>query len=172
MAQTSPDAERLRALFEEHERRLHGSAIRLCGDPNEAWDLVQDTFEKVLRNLGKLPMETFTEAWLWTVLHNTFIDRCRRRKREATVSVPVEALPVAAPEPDAPSVWESVSVEAVRKAIAELSDEFREVYEMHAAGASYIQISEKLGIPKATVGTRLARARRKLKAALLGRTEE
>jgi RNA polymerase sigma-70 factor (ECF subfamily) len=60
-----------------------------------------------------------------------------------------------------------VTDQQVHAALAGLGEEFRRVYELHALGRSYDEIAAELQIAKATVGTRLIRARKKLKDALL-----
>ena len=69
----------------------------------------------------------------------------------------------AAPEP----VWAGIGVDDLRAGVEQLPDELRTVYRMFALeGRSYNDVAETLGIPKATVGTRLTRARARLKELL------
>src|SRR5262249_30074781 len=84
--------------------------------------------------------------------------------------VPCDDLAIAVPanDEDAP-IWSAITTEDVRRAAANLPRELREVYVLFALeGRSYIEVSEQLGIPKATVGTRLSRARARLKEQLIG----
>jgi RNA polymerase sigma-70 factor (ECF subfamily) len=158
------------AFIREHESALQGTALRLCGNPTDARDLVQDTLERGLRNLARYKPGTDGRAWLLTILHHIFIDRCRSRTRERRADVSAEDVEerVAAPEAEAQPGWASISPEQLREALEKIPEEFRLVYQLHALeGRSYIEISERLGIPKATVGTRLIRARRRLKELLL-----
>jgi RNA polymerase sigma-70 factor (ECF subfamily) len=158
------------AFAREHEAALHATALRLCGNPTDARDLVQDTFERGLRNLARYRPGTDGRAWLLTILHHLFIDRCRSRTRERRADVSAEDVEerIAAPEVEAAPAWASISPEQLREALEKIPEEFRSVYRMHSLeGRSYIEISERLGIPKATVGTRLIRARRRLKELLM-----
>jgi RNA polymerase sigma-70 factor (ECF subfamily) len=161
-----PVADLARTLVRDHQPALHAFALKLCGNPADAHDLVQDTFERALRNLGALKEGTNERAWLFTILHNLFIDRCRRKKRDpAAANVDEVELPAGEPEP--PPGWTSLGAADVRAAVAQLDDEFRRVYELHALdGRSYQEIAATLGIPQNTVGTRLLRARKKLKSIL------
>ncbi len=105
-------------------------------------------------------------GWLITILHNLFIDRCRRARRAPTTSIPDELQ--APPEDVSVPAWANVTPDQLRAAMSELDDEFRRAYELHALeGRSYRQIADELGIPMNTVGTRLLRARRKLRLILL-----
>lgn len=154
------------AVVREHQAALQAFAIRLCGSGSDARDLVQDTQERAFRRFDTFVPGTKCRAWLFTILHRAFIDRCRRRAAEGGIEC-LDDVDVAAPEPDEPPAWASVSSEQLAQAIASLEDEFRAVYELHAVESlSYQQIAERLGLPVNTVGTRLARARRKLRARL------
>jgi RNA polymerase sigma-70 factor, ECF subfamily len=101
-----------------------------------------------------------------TILNNLFIDRCRKTRRAPTTEA-IEDLELAAPEVSAPPAWANVTEQQVNAALATLGAEFRRVYELHALGRSYDEIAHELKIAKPTVGTRLIRARKKLKEALL-----
>jgi RNA polymerase sigma-70 factor (ECF subfamily) len=152
---------RFAASAREHERVLVIIAARLCRDEADAKDLVQDTFERALRAWERLPEDANVRAWLVTILHRLFIDRCRRAKRGVVVAMDRD-VPGAEPVP--PPVWADVTQEQVTEAVAQLDDDFRRVYELHAIdGKSYKEIAEALAIPASTVGTRLLRARRRLK---------
>ncbi|WP_275900328.1 RNA polymerase sigma factor [Pyxidicoccus trucidator] len=158
------------AFAREHEAALHATAMRLCGNATDARDLVQDTFERGLRNLARYKVGTDGRAWLLTILHHLFIDRCRSRTRERRADVSAEDMEerIAAPEVEAAPAWASISPEQLREALEKIPEEFRTVYRLHALeNRSYVEIAERLGIPKATVGTRLIRARRKLKELLM-----
>jgi RNA polymerase sigma-70 factor, ECF subfamily len=65
-----------------------------------------------------------------------------------------------------PPRWTTIQDEELTLAIDALPEEFRDVFVLHARGKSYQEIADQLGIPRATVGTRLARARKKLRETL------
>lgn len=160
----------------DHEPALTLLAENLTPSKADARDLVQDTFERALRAWDRLPADSNVRGWLVTILHNLFIDRCRRARRAPTtpISDDLEAPP-SSPEEAAPPAWAGVTPEQLRAALSELDGEFRRAYELHALERrSYRQIADELGIPMNTVGTRLLRARRKLRVILLRalRTEE
>ncbi len=169
------DSHSFAAFARQHEALLRATALRLCGNPADARDLVQDTIERGLRNLERFQPGTDGRAWLLTILHRLFIDRCRSRTRERRADLSVEEVEerIAAPEVEAAPAWASISPEQLEEALARIPEEFSAVYRLHAIeGRSYIEISGKLGIPKATVGTRLIRARRKLREVLMPSTKE
>jgi len=154
------------ALVREHQPALEAFAVRLCGSSADARDLVQDTHERAFRHFDTFSAGSNARAWLFTILHRAFIDRCRRRTAEGHFEC-IDDVQVPAPEPADTPRWASVSREQLESAIAELDEEFRAVYRLHAVESlSYQEISQRLGIPQNTVGTRLSRARQKLRAIL------
>ena len=153
------------ALARAHLPALESYALRICRDGAEARDLVQDTLERGLRSFHRLAPESNPRAWLFTIVHNLFIDRCRKRRREAQELLEEQEL--AAPAPEEPPPWTAITPEQLRRAVDGLDEEFRVVYRLHALeGRSYAEISATLGVPMNTVGSRLARARAKLRVIL------
>jgi len=150
----------------EHEALLHGIARRLCGNAADADDLVQETYERALRAWERYDDRGSLRSWLASILNNLFIDRCRKQMR-APRAVGIDELEVATPEPTPPPAWTNVTRDQVAAALGRIGPEFRRVYELHCEGRSYDEIARELAIPKNTVGTRLIRARKKLKEILL-----
>ncbi|MBX3159109.1 MAG: RNA polymerase sigma factor [Deltaproteobacteria bacterium] len=158
------------SALREHEAALGALARRLCGNQADADDLLQETYERALRAWDRYADRGNLRSWLATIMNNRFIDRCRRARR-IPMAESLDERELAAPEPIAPPVWANVTAEQVADALGRIGDEFRAVYELHAAGRSYEEIADALGIPKNTVGTRLIRARRKLKDVLAQRVK-
>jgi RNA polymerase sigma-70 factor, ECF subfamily len=155
-----------------HEATLTAIALKLCRNRPDALDLVQDTFERALRAWHRLPTDANVQAWLVTILHRRFIDRCRRARRARLADATADRRAPAVTEPVGVSVWTGVTPEQVATALASLDDEFRRAYVLYVIeGRTYQQIAEQLAIPRSTVGTRLLRARRKLRELLVGREE-
>lgn len=151
----------------EHELPLQALALRLCRSRADAGDLVQDTFERALRRRAQYEPGTNLRAWLCTILHHLFLDRCRARSRGPT-HANLDDVVLPAPEPAREPAWATLTRDDVLAALARLDPDFRSVYQLHTLdGMPYTEIAARLGIPKATVGTRLARARRKLRDLLL-----
>ncbi len=154
------------SFVRKHETALYGLAIRLCGNTADAADLLQDTFERAYRSHAQLPLGANERAWAAAILHNRFIDGCRRRKR-TPIHEQVEELHLAAPAETPSPEWLDITAEQVQAALAKIGEEFRVVYEMATAqNRSYKEIAAQLCLPAATVGTRLIRARRKLRRLL------
>jgi RNA polymerase sigma-70 factor, ECF subfamily len=148
-------------------------ARRTCASEADAADVVQDTLESALQAGDRLTAVENLKAWLVTILHRRIIDLFRRREREQLGDPPEEpAVTQEAPPADAP-LWSRIDIAQLRAAVERLEPEFREVFVLHAfERRSYRHIAEALGIPSNTVGTRLLRARRKLRVLLVGGPEE
>lgn len=175
MAQTQPRIDpsprarhRVDALAREHRDALRAVAVRICKSRDEAEDLVQDALERAVARADELdPARTW--SWLVTVMHHRFIDQCRARRRQRELADEPAAQPAVddgAPRP----AWDHIGVDDVRAAVGDLEPSFRAVYEMHAfEGRSYDEIAVAAAIPRSTVGTRLLRARSKLRTILAAR---
>jgi RNA polymerase sigma-70 factor, ECF subfamily len=144
---------------------LAAIARQLCGNSADADDLVQDTLERVLRAETRYVEQGTRRGWLATILRNRFRDRYHEKCREAQSNVAIENIPM--PEPEEPALWEHFTEAQIADVLAQLDPGFRQVYELHASGYSYKKIGRELGISINTVGTRLFRARTKLKEILL-----
>jgi len=165
--------QRFAQLVRANEAVMLAAARRLCRSHYDPNDLVQDALERAFKSYGKLPPGANERAWMLTILTNLFIDRTRKRKSEPhaeQIDEGAVASPVrtdAALDAEPPEVWSTVTSEQLHDAIGQLSDKLQTVYRMHALeGHDYIYIAEQLQIPKATVGTRLLQARKKLRELL------
>lgn len=152
-----------------HEKSLLRRARRLVGHEADARDLVQETLERALRTFHAFRPGTAVWAWLRTIMNSVWIDGWRRRQAAAKIchlpSIDLAAYEPEPPPSDAPDDEEIL--ERLPAAIAQLPPIFREVLELRLqANRSYGEISERLGIPSRTVGTRILRARRQLRAIL------
>jgi RNA polymerase sigma-70 factor (ECF subfamily) len=152
----------LEQLTLEHGTYLRGLARKLCRSQLDPDDLVQDVLEKTLRS--PIPEGANARAWLSRVTYNLFIDKVRRRdaRREDLTGDPIEA-----PRDAERTWWETLTGDEIRAACAKLPDEQRATFELFAfEGRTYDQIAADQKIAKATVGTRILRARQKLRELL------
>lgn len=160
---------RLEAIARTHRRALESYAVMLSGSVADAEDLVQHTFERLCAMpLGMLPPER-ERAWLCTVLRRLFVDEHRRRRRAGPAVDVTDAMLVAPPDDAAELDWHDLDDADIREALALLDEPFARAFCLHAEGRSYAEIARELAIPMKTVGTRLLRARRKLRVALEAR---
>jgi RNA polymerase sigma-70 factor (ECF subfamily) len=154
------------SLVRPHLHDLFIRALRFERTPVDACDLVQDTLERGLRHFDRFRTGTNVRVWLYTIMFHIFIDRCRRRSHEQLME-PVEAEELPAPEPEPGHAWDGINDAQLHSALSRLESPFREIVQLHCQShCSYKEISERLSIPLGTVGTRLLRARRKLRSLL------
>lgn len=139
-------------------------ARRLCGNAADADDLVQDTLERALRARGTYIEQGNRRGWLAVILRNRFRDWYRTGRRQAQPSDEMDEI--ATPEEPARAAWENITSEQIDEALATLAPRYRRVYELYTHGWTYAEIATELEISINTVGTRLLRARAKLKAIL------
>ena len=146
-------------LFVESEGALRRYAVALARNRDWADDLVQETFIRAWSHLALLGVLSRAQrrAWLQRVLKDLFIDQHRRRVREQALVSQLERRPVlSAADPSWPLQLEEL--------LKTLPESLRELwYRRYVAGMNGAEIARELGIPHATVRTRLHAARRHLR---------
>ena len=159
---------RLADLTREHHAFLLKLARKLCRSTFDPEDLVQDVLLKTVANFDRLPADVNHAAWMARVMHNLFIDRVRTRASQP-LPVDLDDTVLVAPDPDEREWWETITADEIRAALPQLPVELRGAFERFAfERQSYKQIAAALGVPATTVGTRVLRARRHLRAIMGG----
>jgi len=148
-----------------HRAMLHRVALRLSGNPEVAKDLVQETLLRGLRRFDKIRHGTHAGAWLVRILTNLFYDYLKHQK------VVTEAEPdLAALEPrdiESDSIFCTIADADLYAAVNALEPELREVVELcYLQQKRYHEAAVILDVPAGTIGTRLMRARVRLRALL------
>jgi RNA polymerase sigma-70 factor (ECF subfamily) len=150
---------------------LYGTALRLARNADTAQDLVQDTYLKAFRARSRFTAGTNLKAWLFTILHNTWRNRCRDRARarvdfdseaveQAELHAPAALSPAETPE----TLLLRANFNAELKAALDaLPDAFRDaVWLRDVEDLSYQEIATVLQIPIGTVMSRISRGRKQL----------
>jgi RNA polymerase sigma-70 factor (ECF subfamily) len=147
---------------------LYGTALRLTANPADAEDLVQDTYLKAFRAADQFQPGTNLKAWLFTILHNTFLNRRRRAVKEPIPVEPDEIERAAAALPGDPATPEQIllrnTLDAdLEDALESLPDAFRRaVWLRDVEEFTYAEIAAMLDVPIGTVMSRISRGRRLL----------
>jgi len=143
--------------------RLRRYARALAGDRAAADDLVQDTLERAWAKLHLYRRGTDLRAWLFTVMHNVYVNQLRAARPGVQLDEEMPELSQPARETDA------LELRDLDLAIGRLPPEQREVLLLVVLeDMSYDEAAGTLGIPIGTVMSRLARAREKLRTMLSG----
>ncbi len=143
--------------------RLRRYARALTGDRMRADDLVQDTLERALMKFHLWQPGSDLRAWLFTVMHNVFINQLRAQPAHMSAVLDDEATSMAV----RPTQSDWLEVRDLQSVLARLPDEQREVLLLVGLEEmSYEETSGVLGIPMGTVMSRLSRGRERLRALL------
>jgi RNA polymerase sigma-70 factor (ECF subfamily) len=162
---------RINGLLAAEYRALITYSCRLTSNGPEAADLVHTVFARVLSQPPQVEAVGDLSSWLRTVLFRTFIDLRRRQRWE----IPTEsaALDRQSTAPDDEPGPPPVTMDDLRALVSTLPAHYREPYEMFTfCDTPYAQIAAALGLSITTVGTRINRARQRLRRLILARQRE
>ncbi len=159
----SGEAQALRTLYDRHAPWLSLRLARRCADPDLTDSALQDTFVAVWRQAGRYEGRGDVAAWIWGIAIRRLVDGVRRRPAST------ESLPEAGVSPSAEEqVLLGVEHGDLGSALARLSPELRVVVQATVLdGLTSREAGHLLGIPSGTVKTRMMRARRQLREALV-----
>lgn len=174
-------AQRVRAFEAEalpHLDRLYGAALRYVRRPADADDLVQEALTTAFRAYHQVEEGSNERAWLYRVLHTTFLSQYRRDGRrpiedptedvEAAATGAVDPIRGSTPSAEQAAMSSAASVE-VRDALAALPEGQRvAVYLADVEGFAYREIADIMATPVGTVMSRLHRGRAALRTSLAG----
>jgi RNA polymerase sigma-70 factor (ECF subfamily) len=161
----TPERELDPAALGDHTDRLYRAAWSLCGSREEAEDLVQETFARILRKPRILRSEDDL-GYLLRVLRNTFFSQRRTASRRPQTSPLPDDLDFvedrSAIQPES-----RIESEELYGAISALPDDFRDaLVAIDVVGLSYREAARALRVREATITTRLHRARQRVAKAL------
>ncbi len=141
--------------------RLRRYALSLTRSASSADDLVQDVLERALHKKHLFVKDTNLRAWLFTILHNQYVDDARRSARQG---FGVDADDVASLLTTRALQEEGLKLEDVKEALATLPQEQQQTIALVGCeGLRYEEVASILNIPVGTVRSRLSRGREKLR---------
>lgn len=144
--------------------KLNHFALSLTCNMDDAKDLVQETYLKVLSSEDKYEDNTNLKAWMLTIMRNTFINNYRRQKRNNEVmsdNIDLGFLGTRALQ-SSQKTDTNYYVKEINKQINNINDEQRIPFEMFLDGYKYKEIADKMNISLGTVKSRIFFTRRKL----------
>ena len=142
--------------------KLRRFAYSLCGNRQDADDLVQAACEKALRNAAQFAEGSRLDSWMYRIIQTLWIDDRRKAMRRGTVVDP-EDVHLSDDGKAASLPEDRMMLDRTRAAMAALPEGQREVLALVAIeGLSYREAAETLNVPVGTVMSRLSRAREAL----------
>jgi RNA polymerase sigma-70 factor (ECF subfamily) len=151
----------------DHLDRLFRAAWALSGSREDAEDLVQDTYERVLRRPRFVRREDDL-AYLYRTLRHTYFNMRRTASRRPQVVAQLDDVQTASSRADV-QPEPAAETNLVLEAVAALPEPMREVLvAVDLVGLSYAEAGKALGVHENTIPSRLARARLKVAEALQG----
>ncbi len=158
-----------------HMAALYNFALRMTGDPDDAKDLVQETFMKAYRFFDKYAQGTNAKAWLFRIMKNSYINRYRKESKEPDKIDYDDIKDFYATVKDSAvdtndlqeKIFGGLFEDEVAKALQELPEDFRTVVILcDIEGYTYEEIADFIEIPIGTVRSRLHRGRKMLRSML------
>jgi RNA polymerase sigma-70 factor (ECF subfamily) len=151
----------------DHLDRLFRAAWALSGSREDAEDLVQDTYERVLRRPRFVRREDDL-AYLYRTLRNTYFNTRRTASRRPNVVTDLTDVQAVSQRSESQPEL-AAETHLVLDAVGGLPDAMREVLvAVDIVGLSYAEAGQALGVKENTIPTRLARARLKVTEVLQG----
>jgi RNA polymerase sigma-70 factor (ECF subfamily) len=161
------DARAWEDLFDRHYEGVYRLAYRCCGVREEAEDIAQEVFVKLLRKLGSFRGRSAFRTWLYRITVNTARDALRSRSKALAREEPIDAEG-GGPEPDCPP-RDVLAAVRIQGAVDRLPEGQREAFALVLGeGLSHREAAEALGCMEATVSWRIFQAVRRLRDSLGG----
>lgn len=158
-----------------HMDALYNFALRMTNDPDEADDLLQETYLKAYRFFDKFEKGTNCKAWLFRIMKNSFINMYRKTSKEPDkvdyheVEEFYHMIRAESSDPNdlEARLFSNLLDDDVSRALEELPEEFRTVVILcDIEGFTYEEIADFVECPIGTVRSRLHRGRKMLRARL------
>jgi len=168
------NAEAFRALVDRHSRSVFRLAYRMTGNEQDAEDIVQETFLKAYRQIGRFEQRSSFSTWLYRIAANCATDMLRQRPRTASNLAldaeegpgAVEELPADRPTPEQ-SVYSAQVQRKVASALEGLTRAERAAFVLrHYEGRSIDEIGKILGLRTSATKHSVFRAVQKMRRAL------
>ncbi len=175
------DSAAIECLVLKYQNRIYNVVLKICADPDDAAELTQETFVKIIENLDKFEGRSSFYTWAFRIAVNLTLNYCQKNAKLAVRSLDSEegsydpqatrALKELlsddrSPDPAA-MAQNKEAYEIAVQALRRLDDAQRTVLVLRdIEGMSYARIAEVLGIELGTVRSRLSRARTRLREIL------
>ena len=151
-----------------HVPMIYKSAIRMCGNPNNAQDLVQETLYSALKNFHQIHDPEKSKYWMFSILRNLFLKDIEKTKKRAEVEFDAVCEKLSDNEHPEKEFLRAEVKNNIQDVLNKLDERLKITLMLfYFEGQSYKEISDSLNIPIGTVMSRIARAKVYLKRELL-----
>jgi len=158
----SGDRDAMRALYLKHHVRVYRFVMRLVRSQTVAEDVISDVFLDVWRQAGSFEGRSAVSTWLLAIARFKALSVLRRRPDEELNDTGAAAVPDPTDDPEV-AIQKKDTGEILRECLNALSREHREVIDLvYYHEKTVEEVAEIVGIPEATVKTRMFYARKKL----------
>jgi RNA polymerase sigma-70 factor (ECF subfamily) len=175
------DTTSMERLILKYQHRIYNVILKMCGNPDDAAELTQETFVKVIESIEKFKGRSSFYTWLFRIAVNLTLNHCQRSARTATRSLDAEEVNL---DGDASQLLKDLLsddravdpavlaqshelCELAKRSLLELDEPQRAVVVLRdIEGMDYAQIADVLSIELGTVRSRLSRARSSLRETL------
>ena len=157
------------ALYTRHRTTVFNVAMRVVNSPEDAENVVQETFIKVNKNLRGFRGKSQFSTWLHTVAKNTALNykAHEQRRPQSSGTDPTDLSEIATSSPQSDFEHEELK-ESLNRALASLNDELKQTLLLVVnSGLSYEEVAEITSVPVGTVRSRVFRARQGIDKFLL-----
>jgi len=150
------------------QNNMMNFALTLTSNREEAKDLIQETTLRALDNKEKYYENVNFKGWVFTIMHNIFVNNYRRVVRSQTMIDQTDNLyHLNMPQDSGFDTPEGAyTVAEIVKVINSFTDEYKVPFSMHVSGYKYEEIAKQLGLPIGTVKSRIFFARKRLQEML------
>ena len=175
------DSEAMERLILRYQNRIYNVILKICADPDDAAELTQETFVKVIENIHKFEGRSRFYTWAFRVAVNLTLNYCQRNAKLTLSSLDAERDQYNSQQmqvlkeflsddnsPDPETVAQNKELcEMAIQALMKLDEAQRAVVVLRdIEGMNYAQIADVLKIELGTVRSRLSRARGRLRKIL------
>lgn len=174
------DCEAMERLILKYQSRLYNVILKICGNADDAAELTQQTFVKVIENIGKFQRKSGFYTWAFRIAVNLTLNYCKRSVKLGVQSLDADHQQESGVQlkklleddsiPDPAEVAQNKELcQLIITAMNRLDDGQRTVLVLRdIEGMNYAQIAKTLELPAGTVKSRLSRARSNLREMLEG----
>ncbi|MDR2948296.1 MAG: RNA polymerase sigma factor [Prevotella sp.] len=143
-------------------------ALSLTTNKEEAKDLAQETTLKALSNFDKYYDNVNFKGWVFTIMHNIFVNNYRRAVRSQTVIDQTENLYLLNLSQDSgfDTPDGAYTYSEITNVLDDFADEYKVPFTMHVSGYKYEEIAQEMKLPLGTVKSRIFFARKRLQEIL------